>query len=100
MNFKSRFRLIFALLAVSVCIFTSFKLKEVNSESASRELIDKIFEAVENVKTVRYNLQCNERIKGRMQHTESKVKLQISPRKLYLNIRGVEVLWVQGQNKG
>jgi hypothetical protein len=35
-----------------------------------------------------------------MQHTESKVKMQINPRKLYLNIRGVEVLWVQGTNNG
>jgi hypothetical protein len=75
----------------------SFKSKQTSGEN-TRELIDKIFASIENVKTLRYNLQCNERIKGRMQHTESKVKLQVSPRKLYLNIRGVEVLWVQGAN--
>jgi outer membrane lipoprotein-sorting protein len=85
-------------LAIFVVIFslTSFNEKGLNN----RELIDKIFAAVDNVKTVRYNLQCNERIKGKMQHTESKVKLQISPRKLYLYIKGIEVLWVQGQNNG
>ena len=85
-------------LAIFVVIFslTSFNEKGLNN----RELIDKIFAAVDNVKTVRYNLQCNERIKGKMQHTESKVKLQVSPRKLYLYIKGIEVLWVQGQNNG
>lgn len=80
---------------------SSFRNGNTGSEAgASRDLVNKIFDAVDNVKTLRYNLECNERIKGRMQHTESKVKLQISPRKLYLNIRGVEVLWVQGQNNG
>jgi len=63
-------------------------------------LIDNIFEAVDNIKTMRFNLQCNERIKGRMTHYESKVKLQISPRKVYLSLKGPEVLWVQGQNGG
>jgi hypothetical protein len=35
-----------------------------------------------------------------MQHTESQVKLQISPRKLYLSLKGPEVLWIQGANEG
>jgi hypothetical protein len=35
-----------------------------------------------------------------MTHYESTVKLQISPRKLYLSVRGPEVLWIQGQNNG
>lgn len=86
----------FVLLGVVILSLTSFNKKGLNN----RDLIDKIFTAVENVKTLRYNLQCNERIKGKMQHTESKVKLQVSPRKLYLYIKGIEVLWVQGQNNG
>jgi hypothetical protein len=90
--------LFIAIFTISGVLF-SFKYKDA-PENNNLELIDKIFEAVNNVKTLRYNLQCNERIKGRMQHTESKVKLQVSPRKLYLNIRGVEVLWGQGMNNG
>jgi len=92
--------LLFTALVVITGILASFKLIEKRAEYNNRELIDKIFDAVDNVKTLKYSLQCNERIKGRMQHTESKVKLQIAPRKLYLNIRGVEVLWIQGQNNG
>ena len=71
-----------------------------NTFSNNRELIDHIFEAVDNVKTLRFNLQCNERIKGRMTHYESIVKLQVSPRKLYVSLKGPEVLWIQGQNNG
>ncbi|MBN8694997.1 MAG: DUF1571 domain-containing protein [Bacteroidetes bacterium] len=87
---------LFVLSSAVILSLTSFNKKGLNN----RDLIDKIFAAVENVKTLRYNLQCNERIKGKMQHTESKVKLQVSPRKLYLYIKGIEVLWVQGQNNG
>lgn len=68
--------------------------------SNSRELLDDIIVSIANVKTLRYNLQCNERINGKMQHTESKVKLQVSPRKLYLLLKGPEVLWTQGTNDG
>lgn len=87
---------ILTTLLLFLIVFTSFNKKNINN----KELIDKIFNAVDNVKTLKYELQCNERIKGKMQHTESKVKLQVNPRKLYLNIRGVEVLWIQGQNNG
>lgn len=90
-----KIKVIFTLF-VLVFVLASFNKKSPNN----RELIDKIFTAVDNVKTLRYELQCNERIKGKMQHTESKVKLQVSPRKLYLYIKGIEVLWVQGQNNG
>lgn len=99
MKLRIRHILFFAALLLIAGTSASFKMRG-TTESNNREFIDKIFDAVDNVKTLRYSLQCNERIKGRMQHTESKVKLQISPRKLYLNIRGVEVLWLQGQNNG
>jgi hypothetical protein len=91
--------LLSAIFAISTTLI-SFRYKKSNTFSNNRELIDNIFEAVDNVKTLRFNLQCNERIKGRMTHYESKVKLQVSPRKLYLSLKGPEVLWIQGQNNG
>lgn len=101
---KLSFRHIFSIsvILVTAGFFSSFKSRErkFQSNSNSMQFINKIFDAIDDVKTLRYSLQCNERIKGRMQHSESKVKLQINPRKLYLNIRGVEVLWVQGANNG
>ena len=87
------------LLAISISLL-SFRFKKTENAGNNRELIQSIFDAVDNIKTMRFNLQCNERIKGRMTHYESVVKLQISPRKLYLSLRGPEVLWIQGQNSG
>lgn len=95
---------IYRLLLVGAALFvaglTSFRNPANNASISAQELIDQVLESIGNVKTLRYSLQCNERIKGRMQHTESKVKLQVSPRKLYLSLKGPEVLWVQGQNNG
>ena len=99
MRLKAKHITFFILLAISISLL-SFRFKKTENIGGNRELIDKIFEAVENVKTLRFSLQCNERIKGRMTHYESKVKLQVSPRKLYLSLKGPEVLWIQGQNNG
>ena len=91
--------LLFMLFAISTLLI-SFRSKKSDTISGNRELIAKIFDAVDNIKTMRFSMQCNERIKGRMTHYESKVKLQVSPRKLYLSLKGPEVLWIQGQNNG
>ncbi len=100
MKFKIRY-VVSLVVLISIClVMPSFNYKYEKVDSDNRELINKLFDAIDNVKTLRYNLQCNERIKGRMQHTESQVKLQISPRKLYLSLKGPEVLWVQGANNG
>ncbi|MEI6489579.1 MAG: DUF1571 domain-containing protein [Bacteroidota bacterium] len=96
---KQRILSLSIVLLVS-CAFLSFVYKPNDNAADNRALIEKIFEAVDNVKTLRYSLQCNERIHGRMLHTESRVKLQTSPRKLYLYIKGIEVLWLQGTNNG
>ena len=99
MVFKTRHITFILLIGISVLLL-SFRFKKSESGSGNRELIDKIFAAVDDIKTMRFNLQCNERIKGRMTHYESKVKLQISPRKVYLSLKGPEVLWIQGKNSG
>lgn len=100
MRLKSRHILFLLSLTLISGLFISFRYKKNRNITNNRELIDKIFQAVDDVKTLRFDMQCNERIKGRMTHYESKVKLQVSPRKLYLSLRGPEVLWLQGQNNG
>ena len=69
-------------------------------ELSAREIIDKSLASIQTIKTMKYNLQLTERIKGRLIHTESSVKLQRSPRKLYLYLKGPELLWLEGQNNG
>lgn len=86
---------------VSICIsLVSFHPSPSKAVYNPQEILKNIFVSVSNIKTLRYHLLCSERIKGKMQHTESLVKLQINPRKLYLSLKGPEVLWVQGENKG
>jgi len=94
--FKIYFYLLFICFA-----FTSFKVETNSIDIADNEaFINKIFETVDKVSTLRYELKCNERIKGKMVHSESKVKLQIAPRKLYISVNGPEVLWIEGKNNG
>jgi len=64
------------------------------------EMLNAVLKSISTTKTLRYDLQRNERIKGKMNFTESKVKLQVVPRKLYISIDGQEVLWIQGANNG
>lgn len=86
---------------VSICVsLTSFHSSSSKAVHQTQEILKNIFASVANVKTLRYHLKCTERIKGKMQPTESHVKLQVNPRKLYLSLGGPEVLWVQGENKG
>lgn len=91
---------LFIVVAGIYLTVSSFVSGDHSPVYTAHELLDDVLESIANIKTLRYNLQCNERIKGRMQHTESMVKLQVSPRKLYLSVRGPEVLWVQGINNG
>lgn len=62
------------------------------------EVVDKMFASITKIKTIRYSLKIAERVNGKIENRESKVKLQVSPRKLYLKIKNQEVLWVQGTN--
>jgi len=81
-------------------LLASFSPKPRTATYNSRKILNDVLDSIGAIKTLRYNLQCSERIKGVMQHTESKVKLQVSPRKLYLSLKSPELLWVQGTNGG
>ena len=90
-----------SLTVIGICfLLASFSPQKNKVAYNSREILNSVLESIAKIKTMRYNLQCNERIKGKMQHTESQVKLQISPRKLYLSLKGPEVLWLEGANDG
>ncbi|MDO9186019.1 MAG: DUF1571 domain-containing protein [Bacteroidia bacterium] len=88
------------LTAICICVLLASFSPQKKVVYNSREILNNVLESIGKIKTMRYNLQCNERIKGKMQHTESQVKLQIAPRKLYLSLKGPEVLWLEGANDG
>jgi outer membrane lipoprotein-sorting protein len=66
----------------------------------SAELIRQLMMGIENISTLRYDLRVSERVDGQLKSFTSRIKLQRFPRKVYIYIKGVEVLWVQGKNNG
>jgi outer membrane lipoprotein-sorting protein len=86
------------ILITGLFIFSSFYLNNHNTDADA--IVNKMFAAMQNVKTLQYKLRVTERIRGKIEARESQVKLQISPRKLYMKIKNQEVLWVQGTNGG
>lgn len=100
MKFKINNIQLYSVIITICVLFTSFSPKKAKVAYNSREILNSVLHSISGIKTMRYNLQCKERIKGKMQHTESEVKLQISPRKLYLSLKGPEVLWLEGINNG
>lgn len=75
------------------------KQKGINALSC-KEVVLKLINAIGAVEGLKYNLKITERTKGKYNYFSSSVKLNRSPRKLYLSTNGIEVLWVQGTNKG
>ncbi len=65
-----------------------------------KEILHNTITAVEDIKTLKFHLKCLERIKGKLLPTESQVKLNRSPRKIYIYLKGPEVLWLEGKNNG
>jgi LysM repeat protein len=76
------------------------KNAEANTTLSCKEVMLKMINAINDIKTLKYNLKVTERTKGKFNHFQSSVKLNRSPRKLYLSTNGIEILWVQGTNKG
>jgi hypothetical protein len=67
-----------------------------------KEMLEKVIMAMDKVGSARYTLKKTERIKGKLIESENKVKLQLSPHKIYLLSSypnsGAEVLWRKGEN--
>ncbi|MFY9310140.1 MAG: DUF1571 domain-containing protein [Bacteroidia bacterium] len=100
MNLKRFFLVVFFLPSLSILLLTSFSLPKHTTGTNSLEMLNSILKAITEIKTMRYELHRNERVKGKMSYTESKVKMQVSPRKLYISLGAQEVLWVEGTNGG
>lgn len=93
--FRAKDLLIFVF--VSLFLSEGFSQKE---EMSCKEIVMKSLKAIEEVKSLKYNLKITERGKKGFNYYQSSVKFQKKPRKIYLYIKGIEVLWVEGTNKG
>ncbi|MGZ3885604.1 MAG: DUF1571 domain-containing protein [Bacteroidia bacterium] len=68
--------------------------------SSVKDLILKMTKSIDEVQSLKYSLKITERGKKGYNFYESSVKLNRKPRKLYIYIKGIEVLWTQGTNNG
>jgi hypothetical protein len=70
------------------------------TELTCKEIMTKCIKSIKDVKGLKYHLKITERGKKGFNFYESAVKFNKNPRLIYLYIKGIEVLWVQGKNKG
>jgi hypothetical protein len=90
-------RILFYTLFIS---FLTFSSKAQKQETDCRELILKTLKSIREVKGLKYHLKITERGKKGFNFYESSVKFNRNPRLIYLFIKGIEVLWLQGKNDG
>jgi hypothetical protein len=72
-------------------------------ESVScREIIQSMLDSIRNIRTQTCDVKAMERVDGHLLFAESHIKVNVSPRKIYFHNpeKGIEVLWVEGTNKG
>jgi hypothetical protein len=87
------------ILLLSTCFLAFFKAFPQTGESCN-EIVQKTLRAIHEVKGLKYHLKITERGKKGYNFYESAVKFNRSPRLIYLYIKGIEVLWLQGKNDG
>lgn len=96
MKFRMKPLLLFFLF-LSLSVQSLFAQK---SNMECKELVLKTLQAIKEVKSLKYHLKITERGKKGFNFYESSVKFHRNPRQIYLYIKGIEVLWVQGTNDG
>jgi len=87
--------------AISLIImFLCFGFGTQNNNVDVQDLMVKSLTAIKEVKGLKYHLKITERGRKGFNYYESSVKFIRNPRQIYLYIKGIEVLWVQGTNNG
>lgn len=70
--------------------------------SPCREILNNMLDSIRNIKTQQYDLKSTERVDGHLLFAESRIKINEEPKKIYFKSveKGIEVLWVENENKG
>jgi len=91
------YRLFLPFLFSAIFVFPVYsQTKELSCE----EVVLKSLKAIKEVKGLKYHLKIIERGKKGFNNYESHVKFNRNPRLIYLYIKGIEVLWLEGKNNG
>ena len=89
----------FAFVFITIIFIGSTTQK---SNLSCREIINHMLDSIKNIGTQACSVKATERIGKHILIAESYIKLNISPRKIYFHspVKGAELLWVEGTNKG
>lgn len=69
-------------------------------ELSCEDVVLKSLKSIKELKGLKYHLKIIERGKKGFNNYESNVKFSRNPRLIYLYIKGIEVLWLEGKNNG
>jgi hypothetical protein len=83
-----------------LCLLFSGLSAQNKGEPDCREIMTRTIKSIKEVKGLKYHLKITERGKKGYNFYESAVKFSRNPRLIYLYIKGIEVLWLQGKNNG
>jgi len=86
------------ILALLTFSFSFSQKAEQKADMSCKEIILKTLKSIKEVKGLKYHLKITERGKKGYNFYESSVKFCRNPRQVYLYIKGIEVLWMQGKN--
>lgn len=93
-NYFGHFSLLLMFFMTSINLFSQSK------SYTCLEIVEKSLQSIHEVKALKYHLKITERGRKGFNFYESAVKFNKNPRLIYLYIKGIEVLWLQGQNNG
>ena len=85
-------------IAFICCLFFSSISFAQKPPLTTKDVVFKMIKTIDDLERLKYSLKIIERGKKGYNHYESSVKLNRKPRKIYLYIKGIELLWVSGWN--
>ncbi|MGZ4035533.1 MAG: DUF1571 domain-containing protein, partial [Bacteroidia bacterium] len=65
-------------------------------------IIDNMLDSIKNIRTQKFDLKSTEHVGSHLLFAESSIKINTKPRKIYFKSpkKGIEILWVEGENNG
>lgn len=87
-------------VVIVTLVFTQVFSFAQKAELTCNEIVTKSLKSIKEIKGLKYHLNITERGKKGFNYYESNVKFNRHPRLIYLYIKGIELLWLQGQNNG
>jgi len=91
----------FSVLVAACWVALAAAAPALADKVTTEQVVSRLTLAIENLKTLRCSINAKERIGSGYQLNQTALKLAYNPQRVYLrNKKGIEVLWITGQNDG